>query len=377
VAKVERVVKAIIAAYGSKCEIEDIDTIMTTLDEDKSGDISEHEWMVNLEKCPKLYKALEADVDPDYGVLNCFRTPEDQLAKCMGNIQRLKRELDANQDERQALGLPELTEERKAKIQADIRSRKDLCKKFRAQGVVPSPGYCVFNQIDVDKQRVLSRAKLERVVKAISGAFASKYEVESIDIIMQRLDKDRSGDISEHEWVLNLRECPNLYKAMQEDLDPDYGVLNSYRTPEEQLAKCMGNMARLKTELDAGPTDERKTAIDAEMATRKELCKKFRAQGVKPTPSYCVFNQIDSEKQRSLSREKVSEVLAKLKDALGVPIEDIEMVMAGLSKDGSGVITEHAWVTNMKSCPLLLKALEDDLDNDYGILKCLPGDKFE
>jgi len=374
--KMERVIKAVMAAYGAKHELEDLDTIMNTLDEDRSGDISEHEWMVNLEKCPKLYNALSDDIDPDYGVLNCFRTPEDQLAKCMGNIQRLKRELDANQDERKALGLPELTEERKLAIQTEMQSRKALCKKFRAQGVLPSPGYCTFNQIDVDKKRVLSKAKLERVVHALRGAFAGKFEVEDADTIMKLLDKDGSGDISEHEWVLHLKECGQFYKAIQADIDPDYGVLNSFRTPEDQLAKCMGNLARLKAELDAGPADDKKAAIEAEMATRKELCKKFRASGVKPSPGYCVFNQIDTEKKRVLSKEKITAVVAALKEALGVQVEDVDTIMMGLDKDGSGEVSEHEFVLNLKATPLFMQALTEDIDPDYGILKCLPGDKF-
>jgi len=294
----------------------------------------------------------------------------------MGNIQRLKRELDANQDERKALGLPELTEERKAKIQEDLKTRKELCKKFRAQGITPSPGYCVFNQIDVDKKRVLSRAKLERVLKAVTTAMGSKYEIESLDVIMNTLDKDRSGDISEHEWCIYIKEVPNFYKALQEDVDPDYGVLNSFRTPEDQLAKCMGNLARLKAELDAGPADERKAAIEAEMATRKELCKKFRAQGVTPSPGVCVFNQLDTDKKRALTKEKISALVAALKEALGTEIEDIDTIMAGLDKANTGSVTEHMWVTNMKICPLLFKALEADIDPDYGILRCIPGDKL-
>ena len=42
-----------------------------------------------MKKLPKLYRAMDADLDKDYGVLQSFRTPEDQLAKCMGAIQRL------------------------------------------------------------------------------------------------------------------------------------------------------------------------------------------------------------------------------------------------------------------------------------------------
>ncbi|CAE8624793.1 unnamed protein product [Polarella glacialis] len=549
-------VKGLRKTLGDKAEIEDVEKIMSVLDSDKSGDIDELEWVNNMRKLPNLYKALDADLDKEFGVLASFRTPEDQLAKglvvgcccccsccrcccccccyfktenqlakCMGNIQRLKRELSANQAERKALGLPilteerkvaiedqlrsrkalckkwralgispspgycrshqealtgedgacrespdsfhgikvrhrghghiheglgrghvrcrlralvdeqlgevpqalqglggghrsglrslellplprgpagqvhgqhpapqagvgrqpggaqgarplELTEERKAAIHAEFRSRKDLCKKFRAQGVVPSPGYCVFNQVDVDKKRVLARSKLERVLVVIKGAFGAKYSIKDLDTIMERLDKDKSGDISEHERVLNVKACPNFYKALEEDLDPDFGVLNSFRTPEDQLAKCMGNLARLKAELDAGPADDRKAAIEAELLSRKELCRKFRAHGVKPSPGYCVVNQIDTEKKRVLTKEKVGEVVTALKAALGVEIEDVDAIMQKVDKGATGMITDHGWVLNLKGCPLFLKALEADLDPDYGILKCMPGDKI-
>ena len=47
-------------------------------------------------------------------------TLEDQLAKLMGNLERLRREL-----------LTSLTPEREAEIKTEMRSRKDACKKLR------------------------------------------------------------------------------------------------------------------------------------------------------------------------------------------------------------------------------------------------------
>ena len=57
----------------------------------------------------------------------------------MGNLERLRHELNT-----------EVSDERKEKINKDIRQRKDQCKSYRAMGIVPSPGYVVFNQIDVN-----------------------------------------------------------------------------------------------------------------------------------------------------------------------------------------------------------------------------------
>ena len=40
---------------------------MKTVGVNEQGEIIEPEWCKNLEKCPKLYEALEADLDPDTG----------------------------------------------------------------------------------------------------------------------------------------------------------------------------------------------------------------------------------------------------------------------------------------------------------------------
>ena len=40
---------------------------MKTVGVNEQGEIIEPEWCKNLEKCPKLYEALEKDLDPDTG----------------------------------------------------------------------------------------------------------------------------------------------------------------------------------------------------------------------------------------------------------------------------------------------------------------------
>ena len=48
---------------------------------------------------PELEEALQRDLDPDFGRLRSYRSYEDQLAKLMGNIERLRRELTTNPGE--------------------------------------------------------------------------------------------------------------------------------------------------------------------------------------------------------------------------------------------------------------------------------------
>merc|ERR1719199_942697 len=342
---------------------------MTVMDADKSGDIDESEWVQNLQKLPLLYRVLQEDMDIDTGTLISFRTPEDQLAKCMGNIERLRREKIANQAEREILKLPVLTDERKAEIDKEIRQRKDQCKRYRAMGIVPSPGYVVFNQVDSSKNRKLDMGELKRLVKAIGYVFSDK-PMEPIEEILAVMDADKSGDIDEFEWVKNLKKLPKLYQCLADDVDPDWGTLKSFRTPEDQLAKCMGNLERLRHELNTAVDDDRKAKINKDIRQRKDQCKKYRAQGISPAPGYVVFNQIDVEKKRKLTTAQLQWLLKAIKAVYAdKEIESEDKIMSVMDADRSGDIDEAEWVNNLKRLPLLYKVLEADIDPDWGTLK--------
>jgi Ca2+-binding EF-hand superfamily protein len=375
----ERLVNSLSSAYRGK-EFESTDDIMATLDADKSGDIDITEWCTRIETCPKFYGVLQEDLDPDWGKLRSYRNLEDQLAKLLGNLQRLNRELLANPSEREQLGFPALTKERKAVVEKEIGQRKEQAKKLIDKGVRPSPGYVVFAQVDAEKKRKLTRKELERLIKAIGYVFKGR-EIEGLDKIMNVMDADRSGDIDEAEWVNNLQKLPLLHRVLQEDVDPEDGTLKNFRTPEDQLAKCMGNLERLRRELIANQaerkqaglpplTEERKEEINKDIRQRKDQCKNYRAIGIVPSPGYVVFNQVDSSKNRKLDKGE----LERLVKAIGYvfadkPMEPIEEILAVMDADKSGDIDEFEWVKNLKKLPKLFQILQDDIDPDWGTLK--------
>ena len=95
---------------------------------------------------------MDGQVDPDWGVLKSYRTHEDQLAKNMANLERLRRVMTTDLFSEWPKSYPQdlaTYEERKAWIEKEMRQRKDACKEYRKKGIIPSPGYVVFNQIDV------------------------------------------------------------------------------------------------------------------------------------------------------------------------------------------------------------------------------------
>ena len=96
-------------------------------------------------------RSLDGQVDPDWGVLKSYRTHEDQLAKNMANLERLRRVMTTDLFADWPASYPQLAtyEERMAWCEKEMRQRKDACKEYRKKGIIPSPGYVVFNQIDV------------------------------------------------------------------------------------------------------------------------------------------------------------------------------------------------------------------------------------
>jgi hypothetical protein len=59
-------------------------------------------------------------------------------------------------------------------------------------------------------------------------------------VLLLRRRRRPPGEIDEVEWARNLAKLPALKAALIKDLDPETGRLRSYRSPEDQLAKLLG-----------------------------------------------------------------------------------------------------------------------------------------
>ena len=153
----------------------------------------------------------------------------------MANLERLRRVMTTDLFSEWPKSYPQdlaTYEDRMAWCEKEMRQRKDACKEYRKKGIIPSPGYVVFNQIDVMKTRKLSRKQLERLVKSLNVVYGSRG-IEDMDKIMAVLDADRSGDIDDNEWVSNLKKLPNLNKVLSEDVTESAGL--SYTQDPDQL----------------------------------------------------------------------------------------------------------------------------------------------
>ena len=184
------------------------------------------QWLELLGTMPDLDQALKDDYDKERVRFRTFRSCGQQLSKLLGNLDRLRYRERLGED-----------------VSAQIESRKKQVKKLRGNGILPSAGLCVFNQVDVDKSGTMDARELRDLV----GQLKELYSIpESEAHMMETLDANQDGEISEVEWCRYLSDLPGLKTALQKDLDPNTGRLRSYKTPRQQFAKLLANIDRLE-----------------------------------------------------------------------------------------------------------------------------------
>jgi Ca2+-binding EF-hand superfamily protein len=325
------------------------DDIKTVIDEllASKEKMSPDQWDTLLsERLPDLKTKLDEDYLSERVRFKSFRGCGQQLSKCLANLDRLKRRAGMGED-----------------VAAEIATREKQILKMRKNGILPSVGTCVFEQLDLDKSGTISTDELKRLYESLAHVYSpAKGEVAEV---MKAMDSDKSGEIDEKEWRQNLTKCPGLLRAMIEDLDNDTGKLRSYRTVEDQLAKCLGNVQRLEYDLQKGNADA--STIKAELESRKKLVAEMRANGVKPAPGIIVFNQIDLKKTRQIGKPELKNVLSKL----NLNENWADEIMQHLDLDENGYIDEDEWLTGLDRAPSLKAALEKNIDVETGMLKCL------
>jgi Ca2+-binding EF-hand superfamily protein len=299
------------------------------------------EWLELLATVPKLDEALKADYTKDRVRFKTFRSCGQQLSKLLGNLDRLRLKEKAGED-----------------VSAEIASRKAQAKKLRCNGIFPSPGICVFNQIDMDKSGTISSDELKRMLFGLRKVYPVGED--EINKMIETMDSDSSGEIDELEWLHNLASLPALKNALQKDLDPDMGRLRSYRSPEDQLAKLLGNIMRLEYDIAQGDASKQD-----ELDSRKAQAAKMREKGYVPSAGVVVFNQIDKKKTRQISKEGLQEVLTALK----VEGKTVDECMQRLDIDEDGFVSETEWLEGLGRLQQLQAALEADIDPDTGKLK--------
>ena len=134
------------------------------------------EWLELLGTMPDLDQALKDDYDKERVRFRSFRSCGQQLSKLLGNLDRLRYR------ERQGENLTD-----------EIESRKKQVKKMQMNGITPSAGLSVFNQIDVDKGGTISIEEFQRLLQGLKRCYKVS-EAQEAELI-KTLDSDGSGEI--------------------------------------------------------------------------------------------------------------------------------------------------------------------------------------
>ena len=133
---------------------------------------------------------------------------------------------------------------------------------------IKSWGKSVFEQFDTDKNGVLDNKELSRALKSLPKTKPTmappnaKYM--SVEEMVTAMDADGSGGIDLDEWLSNLQKCAGLAAALA-DAVGDSGVVEKFRSFEQQKAKREKEIAELAGKMDTA-SDEEKAKIAEEMA---------------------------------------------------------------------------------------------------------------
>ena len=318
--------------------------------------LSPGDWLVALATMPNLDAKLKEDYDKDRVRFKHMRSCGQQLSKLLGNLDRLRYR------ERQGENCAE-----------EIKSRKAQVKKMRANGITPSAGLSVFNQIDVDKSGSMDTEEFSRLIQGLKKIFTISAAQEAE--MVKTLDSDGSGEIDVVEWCNNLYLAPGLKSALQKDLDPETGRLKSFRTPRQNFAKLLGNIDRLEydiSRLTCGVKDPEKVELDKQLAARRKEAQRFRSAGVTPSAGIVVFNQMDKKKTRKITKDDLTKLFGKMdgfiRDDLGKAVESI---MTKLDTDKDGHVDEKEWLDGLDAVPSLKGAIENDIDPETGRMRSI------
>merc|ERR1712159_698051 len=86
-----------------------------------------------------------------------------------------------------------------------VTEKRSEVQRFRDNGVKPSPGILVFNQIDLDGSGTVDRSELKQLLTKLTEINpAPGLEPVALDEMLAKLDSDANGTIDEEEWLANL-----------------------------------------------------------------------------------------------------------------------------------------------------------------------------
>ena len=219
-----------------------LEEMISAFDDDGDGELALVEFVRHLDETPSLKHIIMKNFDPATGKIKGYQSLEAQLEELQSKAQPLEMRVKKESGNLACLSA--------ADAQKIERLRQQIAQ---IEGLVGTAGLAFFRQIDLDASGSVDRAELLAALKAIPMAQAAKRAAQegggqgdaeaaagagvsgvervtdaNVDEVLQILDVDGDGTVSEDEWVAQLARLPNLKQALEDVIDPATGKLLSY-----------------------------------------------------------------------------------------------------------------------------------------------------
>jgi len=113
----------------------------------------------------------------------------------------------------------------------------------------------VFKQFDTDRNGVLDKKELSRALKALPKIGGAS----SVDDMVNAMDENSDGVLTEEEWLRNLRQCAALASVLA-SVANDAGVVENFRSFEQQKAKREREVAALQAKVARTEAEDKELA---------------------------------------------------------------------------------------------------------------------
>eukprot|EP00746_Dinoflagellata_sp_MGD_P086112 gnl/MRDRNA2_/MRDRNA2_34063_c0_seq1.p1 gnl/MRDRNA2_/MRDRNA2_34063_c0~~gnl/MRDRNA2_/MRDRNA2_34063_c0_seq1.p1 ORF type:complete len:814 (+),score=135.34 gnl/MRDRNA2_/MRDRNA2_34063_c0_seq1:87-2528(+) len=261
-----------------------------------------------------------------------FTKDEIQLAMLIGDIEVFEKRVEYGES------ITEKLEEMRA-TQAQLQ----------AKGVKPSPGVLLFRQVDWKLIGVAQKQELMQVMHAL--AFPLDEQGISL-LVLEKLERAfdlyPGDDVSQEQWLLELRKYPELHKIISKMMNPITGKVHSL---SEQMAELIGDVSDLELQNWRG-----EEGIGTQLLEKKQSLKQLMDSNVKPSPAVMAFRHMDCYRSNSVERSEVKHLLLSLKLKIATrtmpELDDVE-----------GVMTLKEWLSIARNSPALQEALEEAVDD--------------
>jgi Ca2+-binding EF-hand superfamily protein len=242
----------------------------------------------------------------------------------------------------------------------------------------------VFGQFDTNADGKIDTTELKRAIKSLPIIVPRNKEeadamASSVNDMIDSMDANGDGSITEDEWLANLRACPHLHKQIEAAVG-EGGTVTNFRDFGEQLEKRENEVAALEAKESRSEDEENELASYKKQieGLKKRIDDRNKNLFKVAEWGKSVFTQFDTDKNGKLDKKELNEALRSLprtkpkyapKDTKFMSIGDM---VTSMDSDGDGQVNLEEWLDGISKCAGLCAALmENQVDGKIHAFKSL------